>query len=180
MNTFIQTPSQTVGPFFAYGLTPEQYNYDLKSIIDGNMVNAAIEGDRIIIVGKVIDGEGAPIPDALIEFWQSDIKVLGRQGTGTNPQNQFIFTTIKPVATAEDSAPHINVIIFMRGLLVHAYTRLYFSDEENANAKDSVLQSVPHDRRHTLIAEKKHVNGQTIYELDIYMQGDLETVFFDV
>ncbi len=180
MNKFTQTPSQTVGPYFAYGLTPEQYNYDLKSIIDGNMVDATIEGDRITIVGKVIDGEGAPIPDAMIELWQSDIKVLGRQGTGTNPKNQFIFTTIKPVATGEESAPHISVIVFMRGLLVHAYTRLYFSDEAIANAQDAVLQSIPKNRRHTLIAEKKQVNGQTIYELDIYMQGDLETVFFDV
>jgi protocatechuate 3,4-dioxygenase, alpha subunit len=180
MNTFTQTPSQTVGPYFAYGLTPEQYHYDFKSIIDGNMVSDTIEGDRITIVGKVIDGQGEPIPDAMIELWQSDIQAIGRQGTGTNPQNQFIFTTIKPVASGEASAPHISVIVFMRGLLVHAYTRLYFSDEASANAQDSVLQSVPADRRHTLIAEKKQVNGQTIYELNIYMQGDLETVFFDV
>jgi protocatechuate 3,4-dioxygenase, alpha subunit len=179
MEKLMQTPSQTLGPFFAYGLTPEQYNYDFKSIVDGTMINESLEGERITIIGRIIDGQGASVSDAMIEFWHADRKAFGRQGTGTNPQNQFIFTTIKPVGT-EGVATLINIIITMRGLLSHLYTRLYFSDETKANAQDAVLKSVPKERRKTLIAEKKIVNGQTVYEFNIYLQGDLETVFFDV
>lgn len=173
------TPSQTVGPYFAYGLTSLQYGYDHKQIFDSNMVDESVEGERITIVGRVIDGQGEAISDAMVELWQSDIQALGRQGTGTNPQNQFIFTTIKPVSV-EGQAPHLTVIVFMRGLLSHAYTRLYFSDESNANAHDAVLKSIPKDRRETLIAQKKQVNGQTVYVFDIHMQGEMETVFFDM
>ena len=77
-------------------------------------------------------------------------------------------------------APHINVIVFMRGLLSHAYTRIYFSDEAEANARDPVLMSVPEERRHTLIARREDTAAATIYRFDIVMQGDDETVFFDV
>jgi protocatechuate 3,4-dioxygenase alpha subunit len=179
MKKYTQTPSQTVGPYFAYGLSPEQYGYDHKSVMDGTMVDPSVEGERIIISGKVIDGQGEVIPDAMIEFWQADRKAFGRQGTGPHPENKFVFTTIKP-ESFEGQAPHINIIVFMRGLLVHAYTRLYFSDEAKANAKDPILKTVPKDRRNTLIAQKKQINGSTVYEFNIHMQGDLETVFFDV
>jgi protocatechuate 3,4-dioxygenase, alpha subunit len=179
MEKLMQTPSQTAGPFFAYGLTPEQYNFDYKSIIDGSMIDESVEGERITIIGRIFDGQGASVSDALVEFWQADRKAFGRQGTGTNPLNQFIFTTIKPQNT-EGVAASINIIVTMRGLLSHLYTRLYFSDETKANAQDAVLKSVPKERRKTLIAEKKTVNGQTVYEFNIYLQGDLETVFFDV
>jgi protocatechuate 3,4-dioxygenase, alpha subunit len=179
MKKLMQTPSQTAGPFFAYGLTPEQYNFDHKSIVTGTMIDASVEGERITIIGRIIDGQGASVSDALVELWQADRKAFGRQGTGTNPQNQFIFTTLKPENT-EGVAAQLNIIITMRGLLSHLYTRLYFSDEAKANAQDPVLKSVPKDRRKTLIAEKKIVNGQTVYEFDIYLQGELETVFFDV
>jgi protocatechuate 3,4-dioxygenase, alpha subunit len=179
MEKLMQTPSQTAGPFFAYGLTPEQYNFDHKSIVSGTMIDESVEGERITIIGRIFDGQGASISDALVEFWQVDRKAFGRQGTGTNPLNQFIFTTIKPQNT-EGVAASINIIITMRGLLSHLYTRLYFSDETKANARDAVLKSVPKERRKTLIAEKKIVNGQTVYEFNIYLQGDLETVFFDV
>jgi protocatechuate 3,4-dioxygenase, alpha subunit len=179
MEKLMQTPSQTAGPFFAYGLTPEQYNFDHKSIVSGTMMDASVEGERITIIGRIFDGQGASISDALVELWQADRKIFGRQGTGTNPLNQFIFTTIKPVGT-EGVAASLNIIITMRGLLSHLYTRLYFSDETKANTQDAVLKSVPKERRKTLIAEKKIVNGQTVYEFDIYLQGELETVFFDV
>lgn len=179
MSELLQTPSQTVGPFFAYSLTPEPYNYDFNSIITGDMVSEDKEGNHIQIIGQVIDGQGEPISDAMIEFWQPDIKAIGRVGTGTDAKNRFVFNTIKP-QSVDGQAPHICIIVLMRGLLVHAYTRLYFSDETAANETDEVLQSVPEDRRTTLIAQKMDKNGQTIYTFNIIMQGDNETVFFDV
>ena len=187
-----QTPSQTVGPYFAYGLTPEQYLYDFPSLADGQLVvDENVEGERITVFGKVLDGEGKPIPDAMIELWQADTSGkyfqdrsafhgFGRLGTGTDKQFRFEFKTIKP-GSVEGQAPHINVIIFMRGLLVHAYTRLYFSDQEAANTSDAVLSSVEAGRRQTLIAKKiRQADGTTAYEFNIFMQGENETVFFDV
>ena len=188
-----QTPSQTVGPFFAYGLTPEQYGYPFASIADGRMADESVSGERIRVIGQVLDGEGVPIDDALVEFWQADAQGryatasepgsnrtfsgFGRQGTGTDPENRFIFETIKPGPVDAEQAPHISVIIFMRGLLTHACTRVYFSDEPEANARDPVLNSVPDDRRQTLIAARQ---ADGLYHFDIHMQGDHETVFFDV
>ena len=189
-----QTPSQTVGPFFAYGLSPEQYGYPFASIATGRMADEAAGAERIRIIGQVLDGEGAPVGDAMIEIWQADAQGryanrreagrntqftgFGRQGTGTDPESRFIFDTIKPGPVDADQAPHISVIVFMRGLLTHAYTRLYFSDEPQANARDPVLNSVPEDRRPTLIAMREE--GGATYRFDIRMQGEGETVFFDV
>jgi protocatechuate 3,4-dioxygenase, alpha subunit len=176
---YLQTPSQTVGPFFAYGLTPEQYNYDFKEWYNGNLVSENTEGVRITIKGQVMDGNGNPIPDALIEFWQEDRKAFGRFGTGTDPQNRFIFQTIKPVSQGGE-APYITVVVFMRGLLVHAFTRLYFSDETEKNKRDGILNLVPESRRNTLIAHKIDRNGDIEYQFNIVMQGENETVFFDL
>ena len=187
-----QTPSQTVGPYFAYGLTARQYGYPHSSIAEGTMAGEDAEGERIRVEGRVLDGDGATIPDAMIEIWQADAQGrfahpadprnsntgfsgFGRCGTGTDPQHRFIFDTVKPGAAGEGEAPHLNVIVFMRGLLTHVYTRIYFEDEP-ANATDPVLSAVPQDRRDTLIA----VRTGTTYRLDIHMQGDQETVFFDV
>jgi protocatechuate 3,4-dioxygenase, alpha subunit len=190
---YLQTPSQTVGPFFAYGLTPEQYGYPFASITDGRMADESVSGERIRVVGQVLDGEGAAIDDALVEFWQADAQGryatarepgsnrmfsgFGRQGTGTDPDNRFVFETIKPGPVDAEQAPHISVIVFMRGLLTHAYTRIYFPDEADANARDPVLTSVPEDRRQTLIAIRE---PDGLYRFDIHMQGAAETVFFDV
>lgn len=179
MSELLQTPSQTVGPYFAYGLTPKQYGYNHTNIITGSLVDETRAGEHIQIIGHVLDGEGVPIPDAMIELWQSDIQAIGRFGTGTDAQNRFIFNTIKP-QSVEGQAPHANVIVLMRGLLVHAFTRVYFSDEKEANQKDEVLQSVPEDRRSTLIAQRSELGGKTTYTFNINMQGDNETVFFDV
>ncbi|MEQ8397383.1 protocatechuate 3,4-dioxygenase subunit alpha [Thalassobaculum sp.] len=191
-----QTPSQTVGPYFAYGLTPEQYGYPLKAIAGGRLADDTAEGERIRIEGQVFDGNGAVIADAMIEIWQadaqgryahptdprgsnSDFRGFGRFGTGTDPQNRFIFDTVKPGAVGGGQAPHINVVVFMRGMLLHAFTRLYFSDETEANASDTVLSAVPEDRRQTLIAQRQDGPTCTVYRFDIRMQGDAETVFFD-
>lgn len=192
--TLKQTPSQTVGPYFAYGLTPEQYGYDFKELVGADLTTSDPEGPRIRIEGCVYDGEGNPVPDALIEIWQADAQGryahpadgrasnsefvgFGRMGTGTDPENRFIFETIKPGSVDGDQAPHISVIVMMRGLLTHTFTRIYFADEETANATDPVLCSVDQDRRSTLLAT---LIGDGVYRFDIHMQGDNETVFFDV
>jgi len=172
-----QTPSQTIGPFFAYGLTPEQYSYDFLSLVDGNMAEGINENKIIRISGTVYDGNANPIDDAMVELWQNDgeHKLFGRYGTGTDQNNAFAFRTIKP-KSINGQAPFINLILFMRGQLIHSYTRIYFSDEEELNAKDEVLSSVPHERRETLIAKKE---GDS-YTFNLYMQGENETIFFNV
>jgi len=194
MTKLRQTPSQTVGPYFAYGLAPEQYGYQqqLTSIAGSRMAESDTEGEHIRVEGRVFDGAGNPISDALIEIWQADsrgryahpadprgsnntFKGFGRCGTGTDPQNRFWFDTIKPGQVDPGQAPHLNVIVSMRGMLLHAFTRIYFSDEA-ANATDNVLAAVPAARRDTLIAQGQ---GAGVYRFDIHMQGDQETVFFD-
>jgi protocatechuate 3,4-dioxygenase alpha subunit len=192
---FRQTPSQTVGPFFSFGLAPEQYGYAFRSIAGATLVDDGTLGSRIRVIGRVFDGEGQPMSDALIEIWQADtegryahpadprssntaFKGFGRTGTGPDPESRFIFDTVMPGAVA-GQAPHINVIVHARGMLNHLYTRLYFEDQE-ANARDPVLQSVPPERRGTLLARRDGKASPTTYRFDIRLQGDGETVFFDV
>jgi protocatechuate 3,4-dioxygenase alpha subunit len=192
-----QTPSQTVGPFFAYGLTPEQYGYPFRSLAGPVLVDEETPGERIRIVGCVLDGEGNPVPDAMLEIWQTDdqgryahpadprasnlrFAGFGRCGTGKDPESRFVFETIKPGAIGDGQAPHVNVILFMRGLLSHLYTRIYFADEAPANARDPVLSSVEEARRHTLIATRRTTPAGVVYRHDLRMQGPDETVFFDV
>lgn len=190
-----QTPSQTVGPFFSYSLTPEQYAYDYNSLVNGFLIDDDSEGERIFITGNIYDGKGQSIPDALIEIWHCDgkgnyrlepinrknggFRGFGRLGTGTDVNHRFLFTTVKP-GCVEGHAPHINVILFMRGSLHALYTRLYFSDEAAANSRDELLQAIPPERRKTLIAQRKEFAGGTAYHYDVHMQGEYETVFFDV
>ena len=102
---------------------------------------------------------------------------FARVGTGTDPQQRFVVETVKPGRIAADEAPHINVTVMMRGILTHAFTRVYFDDEAAKNATDPVLALVPEDRRSTLIA-KRQPDGS--YRFEVRLQGDNETVFFDV
>jgi protocatechuate 3,4-dioxygenase, alpha subunit len=192
-----QTPSQTVGPFFAYGLTPAQYGYPFGALVSSVLVDDETPGKRIRIVGRVLDGQGGPVPDAMIEIWQADaegryahpadrrgsnlrFQGFGRCGTGTDPENRFVFETIKPGPIGDGQAPHVNLILFMRGMLCHVYTRIYFDDEAEANARDPVLSSVDEARRHTLIAARQTTPAGPVYRIDLRMQGPDETVFFDV
>jgi protocatechuate 3,4-dioxygenase alpha subunit len=195
-----QTPSQAVGPFFAYALTPEIYHYAWRSAVGDRLVQSGTEGQRIRIEGRVLDGNDQAIPDALIELWQAnahgrynhpaddrsdnlldpDFRGFARTGTGADPECRFIFDTVKPGAIGDGQAPHLNLIVLMRGLLSHLYTRLYFADETEANAADPVLARVPPERRRTLIAQRDEAPGGVVYRLDIHMQGPRETVFFDV
>lgn len=174
--TFLQTPSQTVGPYFAYGLTPEQYGFDFKALVSNELIDP-LHPDAIHLVGRIFDGKGDVIPDALVELWHCDLdtKAFGRCGTGTMKDNQFRFSALKPRANGEH-APYFSLIISMRGQLIHSYTRVYFEDEAVANAKDPILQLVPIERRQTLLASKI----ANVYTFDIYMQGPSETVFFDI
>jgi protocatechuate 3,4-dioxygenase alpha subunit len=121
-----------------------------------------------------------PAGDAPDPSRQDAFTGFGRVGTGTDPDNRFWFDTVKPGAAGDGQAPHLNVMVFMRGLLSHLYTRIYFSDEETANADDSVLGSVDEARRQTLIAKREETPAGTVYRFDIHMQGGSETVFFDV
>lgn len=187
-----ETPSQTVGPFYAIGLTRTPMN---------NLVNESTQGERIRIEGQVFDGDGVVIPDVMVEIWQanaygrynhpddiqekpldSSFTGWGRSGTDTNCF--YSFETIKPGPVpgsgASVQAPHINVVVFARGMLVHAFTRIYF-DDEAANAGDPVLLSIKNKaRRKTLIATRGERDGKTVYRFDIRLQGGDETVFFDM
>ena len=187
-----QTPSQTVGPFYAIGLTRQPMNV---------LATDATQGERIRIEGQVFDGEGVAIPDAMVEIWQAnaygrynhpedkqekplDPTFTGWGRCGTDAQCLYSFETIKPgpVPGSDEAvqAPHVNVVVFARGMLVHAFTRIYF-DDEASNAKDPVLQSVKNKaRRKTLIATRGARDGKVVYRFDIRLQGDNETVFFDM
>lgn len=193
---FGPTPSQTVGPFFAYGLTARQYGYDFDQPFDEVVALPQVPGQHIVLEGRVLDGDGQAIVDALVEISQADaqgrypadakevnatgFRAFGRVGTGTDADKRFVFRTVKPGAEAPGHAPHINVIVLMRGMLLHAFTRVYFSDEAAANAADPVLDSVPAERRATLVAQRRDEGGLPVYRFDIHMQGPRETVFFDV
>ncbi|MFI5156902.1 MAG: protocatechuate 3,4-dioxygenase subunit alpha, partial [Chitinophagales bacterium] len=163
--------------------------YENTQIAGGNILAYhRTKGKRIRIRGQVFDGKGNFIPDALVEIWQADavgnylnpkFKGFGRMGTGTLDNGFFEFITIKPGSVA-GLAPHINLMVFMRGLLVHAYTRIYFSDEGKANERDELLRSIPESRRKTLIAKLVDEGPPAQYLFDIRMQGENETVFLDV
>lgn len=195
MSTLRQTPSQTVGPYFAYGLTPEQYGYAFRSLFTAQLARPDTPGEHITLAGRVLDGPGNPVNDAMIEIVHADaqgrliesveqraqaggFRGFGRVGTGTD--GSYAFATIKPGAIGADGAPHVAVIVTMRGLLNHVFTRIYFEDEAEANARDAVLTQVPAERRDTLIARRETLPAGTVYRLDIRMQGPQETVFFDL
>jgi protocatechuate 3,4-dioxygenase alpha subunit len=199
-----QTPSQTVGPYFAYGLTPEQYRYDFPSLFSERLAEPHCAGQHILITGQVFDGQGAPVADALLEFLQADangayvrdaatarqtgfkgfarIGTGGTGSTGTAAEMHYLLHTIKPGRISANDAPHIDLIVLMRGLLLHAYTRLYF-DDDAANIGDELLASVPEARRASLLARLQpsdSTHGLPLYRFDIHMQGPHETVFFDL
>jgi protocatechuate 3,4-dioxygenase alpha subunit len=192
----IQTPSQTVGPYFAYGLTSEQYGYDFKSLFGPVLAGPQVAGEHIRLTGRVFDGDGVPINDAMLEIRQADaegrfvasraevtasgFRGFGRCGTGTLPSLHYWFDTVKPGPAAPGEAPRIDVIVTMRGMLLHAFTRIYFDDEAEANARDPVLAAGPAERRATLLAKRKVQPGGVSYLFDLRMQGPKETVFFDL
>jgi protocatechuate 3,4-dioxygenase, alpha subunit len=194
------TPSQTVGPYYAYCLTPTKYK--LHAIFSNDLIVPGLEGEKIRIEGRVLDGDNVGIPDAMVEIWQADAKggfahARAHQGANTGfkgfgrvePDNEgkYHFVTIKPgrVKTPDGKlqAPHIDVAVFARGMLKHVVTRIYFDDEES-NKDDPVLSQVPAERRDTLIARPQSGNGgEKVYRFDIRIQegpeGPPETQFFE-
>jgi protocatechuate 3,4-dioxygenase, alpha subunit len=186
-----QTPSQTVGPFFKPAL-----------VRSGNesLVTSKSRGQRITIEGRVLDGDGALVSDAMIELWQAnadgrydhpddsqekliDPEFHGFGRSATDERGCFRFYTIKPGAVPGPGsllqAPHINVSIFARGLLKRLVTRIYFPGEQQ-NARDAVLNTVPRERRSTLVARIENSERPNVLRFDIVLQGENETVFFDV
>jgi protocatechuate 3,4-dioxygenase alpha subunit len=174
-----QTPSQTVGPFFAHGLTGARYG--LSQVAGAAMFPPEAAGEPIRLHGRVLDGAGAPIPDALLEAWQADAS--GRHGRGllgfgrveTDADGRYAFTTVRPGSIGTPHAPHIGLVVMMRGLLTHLFTRLYLPEDSALHAADPVLSRVPAERRGTLVAVRE-AGG---YRLDIRMQGEGETVFLE-
>jgi protocatechuate 3,4-dioxygenase, alpha subunit len=183
------TSSQTVGPFLHIGLT---------WLNTASLVGAGVTDPPITIGGRIVDGDAAPVADALVEIWQANAHgryahpedrrdlPLTPHFTGfgrmpTDAEGRYAFATIKPGRVPAPGgglqAPHINVTLLMRGMLRHLQTRIYFIDED-ANADDPVLRSVPAARRDTLIATRGDTPGA--YVFDIVLQGARETVFFEV
>jgi protocatechuate 3,4-dioxygenase alpha subunit len=189
------TPSQTAGPFFGPCLLRDDLSV---------LVGPEIEGDRIRVEGRVLDGDAAPVPDAVIEIWQAnhtgrynhpadrrplslDAGFTGFGRTGTDEAGCYRFETIRPGRVPFDAgrlqAPHLCVTVLARGLLNHLSTRIYFGGaaaETEINDADPVLQCVPVDRRRTLIASGSRLNGLMAYRFDIVLRGAGETVFFNV
>ena len=162
MTRRIPTPSQTVGPFFGIGLP-----------FDGDSEAAPRSShDAMRVEGQLLDGSGDPVRDGLIEVWSGQQFARCR----TDPEGAFHFTVIKPASGAAGDAPHLNVTVFARGLLRHLATRMYFPDEAAANAHDPVLGQVDPARRETLIARAQGA----VMRFDIRLQGDPETVFFQL
>jgi protocatechuate 3,4-dioxygenase, alpha subunit len=182
------TSYQTVGPYFKIGL---------EALYRNDLANANTPGRLIEIAGTIFDADRVPVPDAILELWHADHfghymvdpqsksfeeSFVGFGRVPVNEAGQFKFRTIKPGAVGQDDltrqAPHILVSVFMRGLLYRLITRIYFSDE-TGNADDPVLRSVELQRRDTLIA-KVDPAVTNHYEWNIFLQGENETVFFEL
>jgi protocatechuate 3,4-dioxygenase alpha subunit len=192
------TPSQTVGPYFRYGLTPNG-EFLWNNAFSNDLLTADVSGERIRIEGRVFDGDGVAMTDSMLEIWQADAsgRFNSRQADGTlsnsgfkgfgrcatDNEGGFSFLTIKPgMVIGPDNrsqAPHILLAVYARGMTRQAQTRIYFPDEA-ANASDPILMLVPEDRRETLIAERIRNDQGLVYRFDVHLQGDRETVFFDV
>ena len=187
-----QTPSQTVGPYFTLRLYREGENV---------LVGTGADGEHIVIEGRVLDGDGDIIEDALLEIWQANPAGRYRHADDTRDlpldegftgfgraisdfsTGEYRFETVKPglVPDVEGAfqAPHISLIVQGRGMLNPVFTRIYFSDEEEANRDDLILRAVPVERRRTLVAELSDQGPPKVYRFDVQFQGDDETVFFD-
>jgi protocatechuate 3,4-dioxygenase alpha subunit len=199
-----ETASQTAGPYVHIGLIPQMAGFDIFEKNFGPVLTGPnTPGERITLEGRVFDGSGTPLRDVLLEIWQAnaagrynhpadqqpgplddDFSGWGRGGSDFD--NGLIrFETVKPGAVTERDgrlhAPHINVWIVARGINIGLNTRIYFSDEGNANAADPVLNLIePPVRRATLVAQRGEREGKVVYHFDIHLQGPNETVFFDV
>lgn len=200
-----ETASQTAGPYVHIGLAPDVAGFHIfEKNFGSTLTNSHTAGERIVIEGRVFDGSGTPVRDVLLEIWQANAE--GRYNhIADNQQEKALdvdfrgwgracsnfdsgvwrFDTIKPGrVVGRDGrlmAPHVNLWIVARGINIGLNTRMYFPDEQDANQKDPVLNLIEWEvRRQTLIAHKEIRGNETVYRFDIYLQGEQETVFFDV
>ena len=197
-----ETPSQTAGPFVHIGLAPGAAGFDIyDQELGGDIAGPNAAGERIRVEGLVIDGIGSPVKDVLLEAWQANaagvyahpesagdvedgFRGFGRVITDFDT-GEWSFDTVKPGPVAGRSgsvqAPHINLWIVARGINVGLNTRIYFEDEVAANAADPVINLIEWEkRRATLLAKRSERDGQVVYRFDVCLQGDNETVFFDI
>ena len=200
-----ETPSQTAGPYVHIGLIPRQAGFDIfAQDFSNTLIGPDTKGERIRIEGRIFDGSGLPTRDVLVEIWQANaagkynhpadlqdkpldphFRGWGRTGTDFTT-GLYAFETVKPGPVAgrkgrKTMAPHINVWIAARGINIGLSTRMYFADEADANAADPVLNIIEQPpRRETLIASRTERDGKAVYTFDIHLQGDRETVFFDI
>ena len=200
-----ETASQTAGPYVHIGLAPKAAGFDIFENNFGHvLVTPETQGERITIEGRVFDGSDTLVRDVLLEIWQANAAgryahVADRQpGKAVDPSFRgwgracsdfetgvWSFETVKPGAVAgrggATMAPHVNLWIVARGINIGLNTRLYFDDEPQANAADPVLNLIEwEERRKTLVARREQRGGNSVYKFDIRLQGDGETVFFDV
>jgi protocatechuate 3,4-dioxygenase alpha subunit len=189
------TPSQTAGPYFHLGMT------DTRSV--SCIAGPKMKGERVWLTCRILDGDGVPVPDAMVEIWQADAE--GKYRHPDESPDTVKETTVEPawfgfgrMPTVEDGscqfetvrpgrvpgagnilqAPHLNVAIFARGLLKQLYTRIYFAGDP-ANFEDPVIALIPMPRRETLIAQPDR-SRPGYWRFDIHLQGEQETVFFDI
>jgi protocatechuate 3,4-dioxygenase alpha subunit len=201
-----ETPSQTAGPYVHIGLIPHQAGFDIfEKNFSNVLVGPETQGERIRIEGRIFDGLGSTTRDILVEIWQAnaagrynhpadrqddkpiDEGFRGWGRTGTDFQTGvYSFETVKPGRVAgrtgrKPMAPHVNLWLAARGINIGLSTRMYFADEPAANAEDPVLNMIePAVRRETLIAQREDRGGEVVYVFDIRLQGERETVFFDI
>ena len=199
-----ETASQTAGPYLHIGMMPKAAGLDLWQNETWNcLATPGTQGQRIRLEGSIFDGEDTLVRDAQVEIWQANSS--GRYNHPGDTQDKPLdpafrgwgravtdfktglwwFDTIKPGSVMgrrnRPMAPHISLAIFARGINIHLNTRIYFEDEAEANAVDPVLNLIEHvKRRATLIAKREERDGQVIYRFDIRLQGQGETVFFDI
>ena len=197
-----ETPSQTAGPYVHIGLAPGAAGFDIyQQELGWDIAGPNAAGKRIRVEGLVKDGIGSPVKDVLLEAWQANSAGVyahpehagqveeGFRGWGRVitdfDSGEWGFDTVKPGPVmgrnGQMMAPHINLWIVARGINIGLNTRLYFSDEDAANAVDPVINLIEWEkRRQTLIAQRSERNGKVVYRFDITLQGEGETVFFDI
>ena len=204
MSLLKETASQTAGPYLHIGMMPAAAGIETRKNQPGNVLaRPGAQGQRIRLEGMVYDGDGSIVKDAQIEIWQANAHGKydhpeDRQGKPVDPNftgfgravsdfttGLWWFETVKPGPVpgrhGKPMAPHISLLVFARGINIALASRVYFDDEAEANAKDPVINLIElPPRRETLIAKRQQREGQVVYRFDIRLQGENETVFFDV
>lgn len=200
LNTLQETPSQTAGPYVHIGCTPNATGIDAYGgDLGATLITGDAAGERITIRGQVIDGTGTALRDAMIEIWQADAAGLFNSPNETRGQadpnftgwgrssgdmetGEYTFETIKPGSVpfpdGRPQAPHITFWVVARGINIGLHTRMYFEDEAEANATDPILSRIEHQNRVPTLLARKQSDGT--YRFDIRLQGEGETIFFDI